>query len=188
MKKDTDIKRLKQKVEACFGQPVKTSRHFDLLCESILKRTGILLSATTLKRFWGYLDEHVEPRLHTLDTLSRYAGWSNWQAFEEYPKSDIESGPVGQACIDVRRQLRRSDTITLTWHPDRVCDIQYLGDGEFEIVSSVNTRLKAGDHFRCSHIISNEPLYLDHLVRNGIDLGVYVCGRKSGVLYSLHNE
>lgn len=71
----TEIHYLIRRVETSFGKAVVTARHFDELRESINVRTGVLLSATTLKRLWGYLDEPVEPRQHTLDVLCRYAGW-----------------------------------------------------------------------------------------------------------------
>lgn len=183
--KTDNIDRLRRQAEACFGRPASTSRHFEELSESIFSRTGQLLSTSTLKRLWGYLDEPVTPRLHTLDTLSRYAGWPDWKEFSEAPNADPESGPIGRPHLDVRHDLRRGDRVRLSWAPDRVCEIWYLSDLEFEIFSARNTRLQAGDRFRCSSIISDAPLYLDHLTRQGDDLGVYVCGRRSGVRFAI---
>lgn len=180
----TDVQHLLQRVETSFGKAIVTSRHFDELRESIYGRTGILLSATTLKRLWGYLDEPVAPRRYTLDILCRYAGWKSWQEFCDSPKTDdIESGPVGQPHIDVRRQLREGDTVVLTWLPDRVCRIRCLGDDRFEIVEAQGTRLTAGDVFRVEHIIADAPLYLNCLTRGEENLGTYVCGSKTGIRF-----
>lgn len=179
---------LRHRVEETFGRSVTTSRNFDLLRESIYARTGVLLSATTLKRLWGYLDEDVTPRLHTLDTLSRYAGWKDWESFLSSVNAGIQSGPVGSSCIDVIADLQPGDTLMLTWLPDRECIMRHKGDGWFEIVSSLNTRLQAGDTFQCLHVIDSEPLYLDHLTRGGVGLGVYVCGRKTGVRFSVQEK
>ena len=181
----TEYKLLCQKVEICFGQPVITARHFQTLSDSIFERTGVLLSATTLKRLWGYLNEDVEPRRHTLDTLSRYAGWAGWEAFCKAGPADADSGPVGRRSLDVIQDLRPGDILDLSWQPDRLCRIRHLGHGEFEVLSSAGTRIAAGDHFRCTMIIEDEPLYLDHLTRGGDDLGVYVCGRKNGVHFRM---
>ena len=177
---------LKQHVEKTFGRSVTTSRHFDLLRESIRARTGVLFCATTLKRHWGYLDEDVVPRLHTLDTLSRYAGWKDWESFLSSGDAGIQSGLVGSSCIDVIADLQPGDTLLLTWLPDRECTTRYKGDGWFEIVAASNTRLQAGDTFQCLHVIDSEPLYLDHLTRDGIGLGVYVCGRETGVRFRIN--
>ena len=180
----TGLQYLRQRVEASFGKGFVTARHFDELRESIYGCTGVLLSATTLKRLWGYLDEPVEPRQHTLDVLCRYAGWKSWKDFCASPKTDnIESGPVGQSHIDVHRDLQFGDIVALTWSPGRVCRIRNIGDNRFEIVEAHGTRLMAGDTFSVEHIIADAPLYLNHLSRNGEDLGTYVCGSKTGVRF-----
>lgn len=184
----SDLQHLRQRVETSFGKAIVTSRHFDELRESIYGRTGILLSATTLKRLWGYLDESVEPRLYTLDILCRYAGWKSWQEFCDSPKKDnLESGPVGQPHIDVRRQLRAGDTVALTWLPDRVCRIRCLGDDLFEVIEAQGTRLTTGDEFRVEHIIADAPLYLNSLTRGEENLGTYVCGSKTGIRFFVEN-
>lgn len=185
----TDIKYLISRVETSFGKAIVTARHFEELRQSIYGRTGLLLSATTLKRLWGYLDEPVEPRRHTLDVLCRYAGWRSWNDFCESPKiSDIESGPVGQPHIDVRRQLRAGDTVVLTWTPGRVCRIRCLGDNRFEVVEAQGTRLTAGDRFLVDNIIADAPLYLNHLIREEKDLGTYVCGSKTGIRFIVESR
>lgn len=177
----TEIEPLKQRVEETFGQRVNSAGDFDRLRDSIYTRTGELFSATTLKRIWGYLNEDVTPRVHTLDVLSRYAGWKDWESFVLMPNVSIQSGPVGSSFIDVTESMSPGDSLVLAWLPNRQCELTYKGQGWFEIVSSCNTRLQASDMFQCLHIIDGEPLYLDHLTRDGKNLGVYVCGRNSGV-------
>lgn len=185
----TEIHYLIRRVETSFGKAVVTARHFDELRESINVRTGVLLSTTTLKRLWGYLDEPVEPRQHTLDVLCRYAGWRSWNDFCVSPKTDnIESGPVGRPHLDVRRQLRAGDTVVLTWSPGRVCRIRCLGDDRFEVVEAQGTRLTAGDRFIVDNIIADAPLYLNHLTHADEDLGTYVCGSKTGVRFVVENR
>lgn len=185
MIKATDISRMCKVVEACFGSSPKSSRHFEALSDSIHTRTGILLSPTTLKRLWGYLDENVNPRLHTLDTLCRYAGWNGWHDFTENQHNYIESGPIDRPRLDVCRELKPGNTIILTWKPERVCEVKFLGENRFEVISCKGTRLQPGDSFRCTSIIADEPLYLDHLTRSGADLGVYVCGRNTGIRFTV---
>lgn len=185
MIKATDISRMCKVVEACFGSSPKSSRHFEALSDSIHTRTGILLSPTTLKRLWGYLDENVNPRLHTLDTLCRYAGWNGWHDFTDNQHNYIESGPIDRPRLDVCRELKPGNTIILTWKPERVCEVKFLGENRFEVISCKGTRLQPGDSFRCTSIIADEPLYLDHLTRSGADLGVYVCGRNTGIRFTV---
>ena len=61
--------------------------------------------------------------------------------------------------------------------------IEYLGNLQFRVMASENTRLKAGDTFECSLIIEGEPLYLDHLKQTGQQSISYVCGKLSGVFF-----
>ena len=46
---------LRKRAEARFGRAVLTSLDFKNLSRDILQRTGESLSASTLKRFWGYV-------------------------------------------------------------------------------------------------------------------------------------
>lgn len=172
---------LKSHVERAFGNSIRTPKEFESLRESIMRHTGVLLSATTLKRLWGYLDEPVAPRESTLNILASYAGWPSWKEFASGVVPEIESGTVAKLRINVRKDLAKGDIIRLLWHPERICDVEYLGDMEFKVISAQNTRLRPGDLFSCSLIISGEPLYMDNVRRDGAEMGVYVCGRRSGI-------
>ncbi len=183
------IQYLLKRIETSFGTKPVTARHFDKLRLSIYDRTAILLSATTLKRLWGYLDEPVEPRRNTLDVLSRYAGWKSWQEFCDNSKTEnLESGPVDNTRIDVRRELKKGDIVALTWVPGRLCRARCLGDDRFEVIEAQGTRLQVGDRFHTAYIIADAPLYLSNLTRGGSDLGTYVCGSKTGIRFAIENR
>ena len=83
----------------------------------------------------------------------------------------------------MKEDLALGDSIRLTWQPDRVCDIEYLGDLTFKVIASENTRLQPGDTFECSLIVEGEPLYLDNLIQGQQKPTAYVCGKKAGVLF-----
>lgn len=177
--------RLCRNVEATANLKATTPRDFELLSESICNLTGILLSPTTLKRIWGYLDEAVTPRRSTLDTLARYCGWRDYEHFLSSISPDIESGNVGSKVIRAGEGISRGERVKLFWNPSRVCIIEYIKGLEWKVVDSEGTRLKAGDTFRCPVIISGEPLYLDNLIHDGVHGGVYVCGSKSGITFEI---
>lgn len=69
-----------------------THQHFLLLSEEIEKKTGVIISATTLKRFFGKrsTDNTYLPQLGTRDALSQYAGFDNWQSLCEKATADSE--------------------------------------------------------------------------------------------------
>ena len=173
-----------RRVEGVFGSEVKTPKEFEKLSDSVFKHTGVLLSPTTLKRLWGYLDEKVVPRRSTLDVLSQYVGWSCWDTFTEGDIPEVESGMLASDKIDVINELKTGDRIRLTWHPARMCVVEYEGYGEFTVMETEATKLKPGDTFQCFLIVSGEPLYLENLTTPGHRTATYVCGRTHGVRFT----
>lgn len=180
------LSRLISAVEQTFGRTPKTPKDFERLRQSVFERTATLLSPTTLKRLWGYLDERVTPRRHTLDTLCRYAGWADFEAMSASTPA-AESGPLTLERIDAAA-LRPGNTLTITWLPDREITVEYQGGNIFKILSALNTRLQAGDTFTAGIIARDQPLYLDRLTRRGTNLGVYICGRHSGIRFRLPQD
>lgn len=178
-----DVGSLRRHVETTAGMAVGTPKQFERLSEMIFSRTGVLLSPTTLKRIWNYLDEPVVPRRTTLDVLARFCGWRDFADFEGGNHPEIESGNVGGKVIHAGKDIGVGERLRLLWAPKRVCDIEYKGNMCWKVVGSEGTRLKVGDTFSCPVIVSGEPLYLDNLIHEGSRPGVYVCGRKSGIAF-----
>ena len=172
-----------RRVEKAFGHRVLTTGQFEALAQSVFERTGVLLSPTTLKRLWGYLDEDVTPRRATLNTLARFCGWSDFEAFAAGESVEVESGNLGRPTVRADRDVSPGDRVRLFWQPGRMCLVEYDGGQSWHVVESEKTRLAAGDTFRCVLIVEGEPLYLDDLCHGGQRPGVYVCGRRSGVRF-----
>ncbi|MCI6070028.1 MAG: hypothetical protein MR710_07720 [Bacteroidales bacterium] len=181
------INQLCKEIEAALNQKIKTPKDFIFLRETIYSRLHVLVSRTTLMRIWGYLSEDVTPRVGTLSILAQFLGYRNW---EDYCRNAVapkeqQSNPVLNRRLSVTSALDPGDCIRLTWQPDRVCDVEYLGNLMFRVIASQNTRLHEGDTFQCSLIIEGEPLYIDNLIQDNALAIAYVCGKKSGVRYEL---
>lgn len=176
---------LRSDIETALKKKLSTPKDFDFLRERIYARLHILVSRTTLMRIWGYVDEDVSPRKGTLDILTQFLGYPDWDGYCQQallPK-DKQSNPVMSRRLSVAKMLNRGEMLRLTWQPDRVCDILYLGNLQFRVTASEHTRLKEGDTFECSLIIEGEPLYLDNLIQGNQPAVAYVCGKKSGVWF-----
>lgn len=182
---DDKIELLKKKTELAFGRQLKTPKDFEQASQSVFEHTGVLLSATTFKRIWNYINEPVTPRTSTLDILARYVGRSDWGHFCRDEEPETESGLVYARGIDVSRELKRGDRLVLMWQPNRVCHVRYQGDGSFIIEQAEGTKLQVGSTFTCHAIVSGEPLYLLGLTAPGHAPGTYVCGRTHGVTFRL---
>ena len=183
------IAQLRAAIEASLHHKLRTPKDFDFLTQQIWERQHEYVSATTLKRLWGYLENDTQPRTMTLTLLSRFLGYHNWDDFIENSSGsqECQSQFVMSRHINVKSQLAIGDQLRLMWHPRRVCDIEYRGNLSFMVIASENTRLHEGDTFECSLIIEGEPLYLGN-VRQETDgkarpAIAYVCGRQTGVMF-----
>lgn len=182
---DDNIKELCKRVEETAGIVAVKSKDFERLVVSIYERTGTLLSPTTLKRVWGYLNESTVTRRSTLDLLAQFCGWHSYEEFLSGSVPEIESGYIGAKALNADRDLTVGDVVKLMWQPSRICEIEYLGNSRWKVVSSEETRLLPGDTFSCPVIMSREPLYLNDVIHKGVHSGIYVCGRLHGVRYNL---
>ena len=184
MKNNTEyIERLKDAVVSAFGQTLDAPTDYERLSVDIQHKTGELISASTLKRLFGYLDEGVSPRRFTLDVLSRFMGYKDYAGFLA-GSGEAQSGIVAGERLSAV-DLPTGRMLRLTWPPDRMCTVRHLGGCRFEVVTAENTKLCVGDTFSCSLFVRHEPLYLDNLVHCGGIPAAYVAGKRDGIMFEL---
>ena len=82
-----------------FGQPLRYPSHCDALEVELQKASagGRRLSPSTLRRFFGLVDKAGGYHLHTLDTLARYAGHTDFAAFGQAVAGLAAHPPVAVA-------------------------------------------------------------------------------------------
>lgn len=182
---EANYKRLQEMIEKQVGRTMRTPRDYEYLATCIHNLTKNQISATTLKRFWGYLKEGESktPRLYTLDVLSRMAGYKDWDSFVNADLEQQESGFMHNECLNAS-SLFRGDRIRLLWAPDRDVTIEYQGLDMFVVIESVNSKLKEGDTFHCNYFINGEPLHLYCLLHEGEPPTNFVCGRFTGITFT----
>ena len=59
-----------QRIEEVTGQHYDSPKDFDKLSQQIFFKTEEMVSPSTLKRLWGYIDSASSPRSYTLDVLA----------------------------------------------------------------------------------------------------------------------
>ena len=79
--KKEDFDRLKEEVERLVGRKIASPKDFDFLMRQIYGYTQELISVSTLKRMWGYVNSKSNPSKFNLDLLSRMVGFYDWDAF-----------------------------------------------------------------------------------------------------------
>jgi len=177
-----ELNSLLKEVEKVYGRRVSTTTDFESLSVVIEHEIGELLSASTLKRLWGYVGDRRIPRADTLDILSRYCGKKDFKEFCSWltEVSGVDSQFFTERCIRTS-DLSSGDCLTLGWVPDRLVRVRYLGDGRFRVLSSTNSKLKVGDEFESDGFMLNFPLYITAVYRDGQTLPSYVAGRIHGL-------
>ncbi|MEQ9404767.1 MAG: hypothetical protein RIM99_14335 [Cyclobacteriaceae bacterium] len=80
-----DIVRLKSRLEQHLGWGEASEWHssmFTELSEKIFSKCQVMLSAATLKRFFGVVNHEGSPSTSTLDALSQFMDYANWRDFK----------------------------------------------------------------------------------------------------------
>lgn len=185
-----DIRRM---IEDVTGRKMQTPKDFDLLAVRIYERTNILLSVSTLKRFWGYVakdDEgRGEMRQTTLNVFATYVGFADWDAFcNRKDSGEIETSNLfyGQKQVTTDK-LQPGDTLTIMWKPDRCVTVRYSGNDVWVVTESRNSKLSVGDTFKCHLFVEHQPLVLADLVHDGLPPCGYVCGKTGGITFQKPN-
>lgn len=177
-----ELSYLLSEVEREYGRRVATTTDFESLSVVIEHETGELLSASTLKRLWGYVSLNPTPRISTLDILSRFTGHRDFKAFcHNLTESKIYSSKFFSSRYLAVSDLAENAKVVVGWDPDRLAELRYLGHFEFEVEKSVNSKLKAGDKFELSDIIIGYPMYITRILRNGEYTTAYVAGQHEGI-------
>ena len=177
-----ELSALKAAVEKKYGRGVHTSTDFESLSVNIEQSINEFVSASTLKRIWGYVNNRPAPRIATLDILSRYAGARSFEIF----RNNLLSNPATESAFFTSRQvetgsLTPGDRITIGWNPNRLVNLEYLGESSFKVLDSQNASLRPGDEFLATQFMMGQPLFLGRILRDGTRTPSYVAGKKDGL-------
>lgn len=181
------IASIREKIENIFGKPLMTHNDFVELASSIRNKTHKHISETTLERVWNYSTRgYNNISLYTLNVLSEYAGYYDWQKFcEELKKENDSDSDMFDDPVLFSKNMQPGDRIKLGWMPDRLCFIKYLGNNRFIAEECNNSTMKEGDIFSCLEFRINHPVVMtDFQSADGKVKGrTYVAGIKEGITY-----
>lgn len=169
-------------VEKKFRKGVRTSTDFYSLAQEIESETHDHVSASTLKRMWGYVNMTPTPRQTTLDVLAKYIGMKDYRAFcEEMKNSEAFHSRFFTADFINSCDLKPNTRVEIGWAPNRDVTLKYLGDSQFEVESSSNSKLLPGDRFEAANFIKGYPLSISRILRDGEYTSPYLAGLHGGL-------
>lgn len=177
-----EIEELKNIVEQTYGKVLGTSTDFDEFSGYLMRRKGYNVSSSTLKRLWGYVNDSHKPRRQTLDLLSQYIGHSTFQNFTQWLKTSTKyNSSFFNAHQLLSNDIKPRSSVEIGWKPNRLVRLMYLGDSNYEVISSANSKLRVGDKFITGCFIKEQPLYLPFIDREEGRTAPFVAGRNGGL-------
>lgn len=177
-----EILALMAAVEKQFERRPETSTQFIALMYSIESVTGCHLSASTLKRIWGYVHSSPAPRISTLDILAQYVGLPSFKAFcDDIRAGKEDTSAFFKTAFIAPEELAEGSLVEIGWAPDRLIQIEYLGENLFRVVSSKNSKLQVGDEFEATSLMTGYPLCLSGVLRGGKWTTPFVAGKNGGL-------
>lgn len=185
-----NIFKIRNYIEALISKKIRTPKDFVYLSESIFDKTHQYVSPTTLKRIWGYLKESTNTRKSTLNILSEFAGYHDWEDFTaNYRELDASAreGLVLGVKYDYTK-IKKGNIVDVSWIPESYCRLKCIGDHKFEIEDSANCVLKSGDTVNCYLFMEGEALYFTDLTVNGCNYNAYKVGNVGGVSLKIHDD
>lgn len=183
-----EIATLRSRVKAKIGLELDTHFHFVQLVAELEKCLREHMSETTLERVWGYSTRGYDTvSRRTLDVLSRYVGAKNWDDFCELLRQEKgRESDLFLAKVIMSQSLEVGTRLLVGWQPDRLCEIEYLGNNRFVALRTENSSIKPGDKFSCLLFEKGRELYMD-LFQRAAETGDpnpnarYVVGQQNGL-------
>ncbi len=169
-------------IEKHVQRAMKTHRDFVWLSQEILNSMKEYVSATTLKRLWGHQRDYNHPSLYTLNFLSRYLGYADYNAFQNGDLDNCVSSNILTGCY-MTANLTKDDCLRLSWKPDRHMLVRYLDNDQFEVYEACNCKISVGDTFKSQAFVEGETLTLGGLIHENKGPFVYVIGKLGGGKY-----
>lgn len=184
------VMKLRDAIEKKVGYGFNTPADFKQAAATVVAKTERPISATTLMRIWGYVQDggaDYRPAYYSLSTLAIFLGYMDFGEFAEQggEQADVQSeGYVGKSVA--AEEVPVGTSVCVEWEPGRRCVLKRLGGHCFEVTEASRSKIVAGDRVECASFTQDAPLFCSPVWRNGeVLMASYVAGSKTGIRYRL---
>ncbi len=157
------------------------AKDFYTLANKISTKTGRSMSATTLKRLFGYITDERKANAYTLNTIAKYIGYESWEdciqtkqfdSIRNFPDNSIYIHSLSIATeIEVKYLDRQVNFVV----------INYQGRKALKVLRSINSSLKVDDVLELYRLRGGDCIEAERLIR-GLEVGNY---KTNGALTSI---
>ena len=174
-------KEIIKKIEKKFKCEIKYAGQCDALAQAIFDQTKTTIGVTTLKRLLGFAADERRPHVSTLDVIARYI---------DYPSFKLLTKDLGEDCdISMYQPVESLDNkglavgtqVQITYDPQRLILMTYLGDDQFIVNESKNSKLLKGDILEIVQMIIGTPFFCKEVIRDNKSLGNYLGAKQNGL-------
>lgn len=181
------IQALRKHVETYLDRRIVTPTDYDYLSLIISERVHKSVSATTLKRVWGYVrdNEDYKPGRYTASALAELVGYRDYEDFVlAYNDGEVQSARYSGDSMPAT-DFTCGERVELQWLPGRRCVLEYERDSIFRVLESHNSKLRVGDRVECAIFMQRAPLYFSRVSREGQADSTYIAGSRTGIRWQL---
>lgn len=172
------LKLIRQK----FNCEILYSQQCEALSLAIKESTGHSLSTTTLKRMLGFVNGAARPRQSSLDIIAQYVGYSNYSLLAKDIGADSEISDFRTVDNITSDDLTVGEQIQLTYAPNRMLVLSYMGNNKYLVNKSGGGKLQKGDKLLIAGFYVGFELMVVDVERNGIHLGSYIAAKQGGLI------
>lgn len=177
-----EIIQLRNDIEQHIGLKLQSPNDFQQLIQQIWSTQHRILSLSTVKRLWGYVESNASPRISTLNILSQFLSYTDWNAYLVALEQRTESeSALFEGEVIRSTELTEGDLVEVSWLPNRMCIFRYLGNNHFVVEEVKHAKLHVGDTFNAVAFVIGKPMYLDQLALQDDTITSYVAGKKNGI-------
>ena len=171
---------IKKKIEDKAEITVRYSRDCEVLANKIHVESNCRLSASTIRRLFGFIKGTTSIRTHTLDVIANYIGHASYDDL----LNTLDKGEANKPKVIIElipSTLKSGLRYQYSSKPDTEVSIECLGKSQFKVISSKNSILKQNDIFKTNNISLHHPLFILELEREGKALGKIIEAKISGI-------
>jgi hypothetical protein len=177
-----EIAELQRIIEEKYHKALNTTTDFEEFSYFLKKNDFGIVSPSTLKRLWGYVNDEHNPRIQTLDILSRYIEHKDFAHFCSFLKTSTAYNSSFFTAEEVSaKDLKIGDIVIIGWSPNRLIKLLFKGGSSFEVIEAEQSKLLIGDCFEASGFLKGQPLSLPYIIRDGNRTSPFIAGRNGGL-------
>ena len=173
--------KIRQKILEKFNSPLKYPQQCEALAMAIQEATGQTLGTTTLKRMLGFVSGAAHPRPSSLDIIAQYLGYPDYNMLAKDLGEDAGISEFRAVESIDSAVLEPGEQIQITYNPNRVLVLSYIGDNKYVVNESRGSKLLKGDKLTIAGFYVGFELLVSDVERGGCHLGSYQAAKQGGL-------